>query len=132
MRLPISFLVLSLLIVLNTTGIGKADEGHHHSVPTLKKGLTEVAYDEDKITITFGPIDLPVGHSGDLAASMPKHFFKVPEDRYLTGFKSEVFTKDGKLNYPRNISTTFSYWIWIKKASPAPENHCSSLVPEWK
>ena len=96
MRLHVSYLVLSALMVVSTIGICSADGGHHHAVPTLKKGNTTVSYTENTITITFGPIDLPVGHSGDLAASMPKHFFKVLEDRYLTGFKSEVFTKEGK------------------------------------
>ena len=97
MQRHISYLVLSTLVLLSTIGIVNANEGHHHAVPTLKKGLTTVEYTDDAITITFGPIDLPVGHSGDLAASMPKHFFHIPEDRYLTGYKSEVFTKDGTL-----------------------------------
>lgn len=88
---------LTVFLIFAFVGICHADGGHRHAIPTLKKGKTIVSYEANKITITFGPIDLPVGHSGDLAASMPKHFFKVPEDRYLTGFKSEVFTKEGKL-----------------------------------
>jgi hypothetical protein len=70
---------------------------HEQAIPTLNaQPKTEVAYEKDKIIVTFGPVDVPAPHSGDLAASMPHHFFKVPKDRYLTGYKSEVFTKDGK------------------------------------
>lgn len=91
------YLVLSTLMIFIFVGISHAEEGHHHKIPTLNKGKTTISYEADKITITFGPIDLPVGHSGDLAASMPKQFFQVPEERYLTGFKSEVYTKEGTL-----------------------------------
>jgi len=50
----------------------------------------------EAITIILGPIDLPVPHSGDLAASMPKHVFTFPEDRPMTGYNTEIFTMDGK------------------------------------
>ncbi len=30
------------------------------------------------------------------AASMPKHIFQLPKDMYMTGYKSEVFTVDGR------------------------------------
>ncbi|HSE59153.1 MAG TPA: hypothetical protein VLA99_10675 [Nitrospiraceae bacterium] len=43
----------------------------------------------------FGPIDLPTGHDGDLAASLPKHVFQLPRDMYLTGYKAALFTEDG-------------------------------------
>ena len=89
------YLVLTTILFFPFVGICSADGGHHHAIPTLKKGKTTVAYEGDTITITFGPIDLPVGHSGDLAASMPKHFFSLPEDRHFVAFKSEVYTKDG-------------------------------------
>lgn len=89
------YMILIAVLIFFGFGVVHADGGHHHAIPTLKKGTTTVTYEQDKIVITFGPIDLPVGHSGDLAASMPKHFFRLPEDRYLTGFKSEVLTKDG-------------------------------------
>jgi len=89
------YLILTTLIIFGFVGICSADGGHHHAIPTLKKGKTTVSYEADKITITFGPIDLPVGHSGDLAASMPKHFFSLPEDRHFVAFKSEVYTKEG-------------------------------------
>ncbi|MGH8583358.1 MAG: hypothetical protein ACREWG_11355 [Gammaproteobacteria bacterium] len=65
-------------------------------MPTLKnQTATEVSVGEGLITITFGPVDLPASHSGDLAASLPKHIFQLDEDRYLIGFKAAVFTKDG-------------------------------------
>lgn len=73
-----------------------ADQGHRHEIPQLLTGTTTVQLEDNTLTITFGPLDLPVGHSGDLAASMPKHFFHIPEDRYLVGYKSEVYTQAGQ------------------------------------
>lgn len=75
-----------------------ADGGHdHHAVPTLKNQTTTVvSIKDDTVTLTFGPIDLPSSHDGDLAASMPKHVFQLPEDMYMIGYKSTVYTKDGK------------------------------------
>ena len=74
-----------------------ADSGHdHHAVPTLsKQTTTTVTVEPNTVTLTFGPIDLPAGHDGDLAASMPKHAFQLPADRYMVGYKTAVFTKDG-------------------------------------
>ena len=40
--------------------------------------------------------DLPAAHEGDLAASMPKHSFQLPKDMYMVGYKTAVFTKEGK------------------------------------
>ena len=75
---------------------------HNHAVPTLKnQGKTHVAFNGDTVTLTFGPIDLPAGHAGELAASMPIHYFTVPEDRYVVGFHSSVQTPDGT-NLPKN------------------------------
>jgi hypothetical protein len=80
-----------------------ADGGHTHpAVPTLKNQITTVVTIKDNaVTLTFGPIDLPSGHEGDLAASMPKHVFQLPKDMYMVGFKSAVFTQEGK-TLPRN------------------------------
>ncbi len=80
-----------------------ADGGHdHHAVPTLKNQTTTVvSIKNNTVTLTFGPIDLPSGHEGDLAASMPKHIFQLPKDMYMIGYKSAVFTKAGK-PLPRN------------------------------
>ena len=72
------------------------DSPGEHKIPTLKPSLTKVSLEPESIIITFGPIDLPVPHGGDLAASMPKHFFHLPEDRYMTGYKTEIFDGDGK------------------------------------
>jgi len=75
-----------------------ADSGHsHHAVPTLtNQTTTTVSIRDNTVTLTFGPIDLPAGHDGDLAASMPKHAFQLPKDMYMVGYKTAVFTKDGK------------------------------------
>ncbi len=90
-------------IMLWTTPV-LADGGHsHHAVPTLKNQTTTVVTIKDNtVTLTFGPIDLPSSHEGDLAASMPKHVFQLPKDMYMTGYKSAVFTKDGK-PLPKNF-----------------------------
>ena len=47
-----------------------ADGGHdHHAVPTLKnQTATTVTIQDNTVTLTFGPIDLPASHDGDLAA----------------------------------------------------------------
>lgn len=98
-------------IVLLLAGLGSitpvfASEGHDHhrerAVPTLANQVTtRVTMENDQVTLTFGPVDLPSTHDGDLAASMPKHVFQLPRDMYLTGYKSAVFTKDGR-ELPRN------------------------------
>lgn len=87
-----------VLILLMTVGTAIAGGNHdHEGVPTLKnQGKTTVSVDGDTVTLTFGPIDLPVGHAGELAASMPIHYFSLPRDMYLTRFSSAVFTKDGR------------------------------------
>ncbi len=80
-----------------------ADGGHdHHAVPTLShQTTTTVTYEANTVTLTFGPIDLPAGHDGDLAASMPKHNFQLPKDMYMVGYKTAVFSKEGKA-LPKN------------------------------
>jgi len=95
--------MLVLLITVLTGAPAFADGGHdHHAVPTLKnQTTTTVTIKDDTVTLTFGPVDLPTSHDGDLAASMPKHNFQLPEDMYMVGYKSTVFTKEGK-ELPRN------------------------------
>ena len=86
------------LVILAWTGVALAADSHdHHAVPTLKnQTTTSVTIKDTTVTLTFGPIDLPSAHDGELAASMPKHIFQLPKDMYLLGYKSAVFTKDGK------------------------------------
>lgn len=90
-------LLLSAL-VFGLSAPALADGGHdHHQVPTLSnQTTTTVTIEGNRVTLTFGPIDLPSGHDGDLAASMPKHIFSLPKDMYMTGYRTAVFTKDGK------------------------------------
>jgi hypothetical protein len=72
-------------------------DNHDHAIPTLiGQTTTKVTITGNTVTLTFGPIDLPSAHDGDLAASMPKHVFELPRDMYLVGFKSAVFTKEGQ------------------------------------
>ncbi len=98
--------LLTLLCSLSVALPALADGGHahdHHAVPTLNnQTTTRITYGENTVTLTFGPIDLPSAHDGDLAASLPKHVFQLPEDMYMTGYKSAVFTQEGKA-LPKNF-----------------------------
>ncbi len=92
-------LFLAVLIVFGIASpvLASGDHAHHATVPTLKnQTTTKVTIEGNTVTLTFGPIDLPAAHTGDLAASMPKHIFQLPQDMYMVGYKSAVFTKDGK------------------------------------
>ena len=93
MRQTLFVLFMSLCLVAPVL----ADGGHdHHAVPTLtNQTTTTVTMRDNTVTLTFGPIDLPAGHDGDLAASMPKHAFQLPNDMYMIGYKTAVFTKGG-------------------------------------
>lgn len=99
--------LLTLLAGICLVTPALADGGHdHHAVPTLKnQTTTTVTSQGDVVTLTFGPIDLPASHDGDLAASMPKHSFQLPKDRYMIGYKTAVFTKEGSPS-PRTFSIT--------------------------
>lgn len=90
--------LLTMLILLGLAGGVAAEGGHdHHAIPTMPSlGNTNITIDEHQVTLTFGPVDLPTSHDGDLASSMPKKVFQLPEDTYMIGYKSEVFTKDGR------------------------------------
>lgn len=95
--------ILFIVFLLAYSGTALAAGGHDHgAIPTLKnQTTTHVEIQDRTVTLTFGPVDLPSAHDGELAASMPKHIFRLPKDMYLVGFKSEVFTKDGKA-LPKN------------------------------
>jgi hypothetical protein len=88
---------LTLMLSLMLTGAALADGNHQHGgqAPTLEE-KTKVTLEGNILTLTFGPMDLPTGHDGDLAASIPKHIFQVVKDRHMVGYKSAIFTKDGK------------------------------------
>jgi len=75
-----------------------ADTASHGHPPAAfqAKAITTVTLEGNALVLTFGPIDLPAGHSGELASSLPIHFFKAPKDMAVVGFKSRIFTKDGK------------------------------------
>ncbi|TAJ24123.1 MAG: hypothetical protein EPO64_09920 [Nitrospirae bacterium] len=95
-------LPLILMLCLAPVGTALADGGHHHqsaapqaSVALSNEVKTNVSITGNTLTITYGPLDLPTGHDGELAASIPKHIFQLPQDRFLVGYKSAVFTKDG-------------------------------------
>ena len=89
-------------LALVPTGIALAGGTHSaHEVPQLSgQATTTVTYEGNRVTVTFGPVDLPSGHDGELAASLPKHVFKLPDDMTMVGYQSRVFTKDG-VDLPR-------------------------------
>ena len=68
----------------------------HPPAEPQAKAVTTVTVKDNALVLTFGPIDLPTGHSGELASSMPIHFFKAPKDMHVTGYRSRIFTKEGK------------------------------------
>jgi len=90
-------LVLALVWGLISTGAAFASGNHDHGgqVSSSLEEKTKVTLEGNTLTLTFGPMNLPTGHDGDLAASIPKHIFQVPKDRFLVGYKSAIFTKDG-------------------------------------
>jgi hypothetical protein len=90
-------LQLTLFLVLGVAGAAFADGAHgDHQVPKLVgQTTTTVTYQGNTVTVTFGPVNLPSAHDGELAASLPKHIFSLPEDMTMMGYRSAVFTKDG-------------------------------------
>ena len=92
------YTLLITLMLLGVTSPVHADGGHdHHAIPTMPSmGDTKITIDDHTVTLTFGPVDLPTSHDGDLASSMPKKVFQLPDDTYMIGYTSEVFTKDGQ------------------------------------
>jgi len=90
----IALITCALLVVASPVF---ADAIPHAYPPTAPqpKAMTTATREGDSLILTFGPIDLPVGHSGELASSMPIHFFKAPKDMNIVGYKSRIFTKDG-------------------------------------
>ena len=91
---------LALILCASLLGISPAfadalPHPHPQTEPQAK-AVTTVTLKDNALVLTFGPIDLPTGHSGELASSMPIHFFKAPKDMHVVGYRSRIFTKDGK------------------------------------
>src|SRR2546425_7163163 len=89
-------LILSVLSFAAPPVFAESNSHGHAPAALQPKGTTAVTLQGDARVLTFGPIDLPAGHSGDLASSLPIHSFKAPKDMTVTGFRSRIFTKDGK------------------------------------
>jgi hypothetical protein len=90
------FVTLMVTTILLIASPVMADGGHSGHAPiATAKGTTKVTLEDNKLVLTFGPLDLPAGHSGELASSLPLHFFKAPKDLFVTGYRSRIFTKDG-------------------------------------
>lgn len=92
-RLPI---LAAALLLITSPAMADVSSHSHSQTPAPAKAATTVTMDANALTLTFGPIDLPAGHSGDLASSLPIHFFKAPKDLFVVGYKSRIFTKDGR------------------------------------
>lgn len=90
-------LILSVLLLFVASPVlaGVNSHGHAPAAPQAK-ATTTVTLEGNSLVLTFGPLDLPAGHSGELASSLPIHFFKAPKDMAVVGYKSRIFTKDGK------------------------------------
>src|SRR5437879_5982214 len=89
-------LILSVLFFVAPPVFAESNSHSHAPAAPQPKGTTAVTLQGDALVLTFGPIDLPAGHSGTLASSLPIHSFKAPKDMTVTGFRSRIFTKDGK------------------------------------
>ena len=71
-------LYLMLFLMFHITGVVWADGGHHdhQQAPQLAgRTATSVSFEKDRVLVTFGPVDVPSGHDGEMAASFPKHVF---------------------------------------------------------
>ena len=89
-------LVLSVLFFVASPVLAESNSHSHAPTEFQPKAITTVTLHDNSLVLTFGPIDVPAGHSGDLASSLPIHSFKAPKDMTVIGFKSRIFTKDGK------------------------------------
>ena len=88
---------LTFAVLTQMTGPAYAEAlPSEQGIPQLMdQAKTTVTYESNTVTLTFGPVDLPSAHEGELAASMPKHVFELLEDMALVGYRSAVFTKNG-------------------------------------
>jgi len=91
----IALITCAVLLGASPVFADTPSHGHPPAAPQAK-ATTTVTLEGNSLVLTFGPLDLPAGHSGELAASLPIHFFKAPKDMAVVGYKSRIFTKDGK------------------------------------
>lgn len=87
--------VTAIIVCMNEPAFADGLHGDHQIPQLAGQPTTTVTYQGNAVTVTFGPVDLPSAHDGELAASLPKHVFSLPEDMTMVGFRSSVFTKDG-------------------------------------
>ena len=131
-------IALAMSVLLFAVSPAFADTIPHAHPPTSPqpKAVTTVTLKDNSLILTFGPIDLPTGHSGELASSMPIHFFKAPPDMHVIGYKSRIFTKDGKViamfpraslegRYPQEVAAALVQAFDAHCSKPGP-----SIPPE--
>ena len=73
-------LVLSVLFFVASPVLAESNSHSHAPTEFQPKAITTVTLHDNSLVLTFGPIDVPAGHSGDLASSLPIHSFKAPKD----------------------------------------------------
>src|SRR3989442_15669114 len=89
-------LILSVLFFVAPPVFAESNSHGHAPAALQPKGTTAGTLQGDALVLTFGPIDLPAGHRGNLASNLPIHSFKVPKDMTVTGLRPLIFTKDRK------------------------------------
>src|SRR5260370_9958113 len=84
-------LILTVLLLFVASPVLAEVNSHGHAqTPFQPKAITTLTLQGDALVLTFGPIDLPAGHSADLASSLPMHSFRAPKDMTATGFRSRI------------------------------------------
>ena len=66
--IPVS-VACALALVLTSTALAGGTHGAHEVPQLLAQPKTTVTYEGNRVTVTFGPVDLPSGHDGELAAN---------------------------------------------------------------
>src|SRR5947208_17041693 len=86
-RFPMRRIAVWLCAFLFVASPALADSNGHtgHTTDFPSKGTTKVTLEGNNLILTFGPIDLPAGHSGELASSLPVHFFKARSEERRVG-----------------------------------------------
>src|SRR3989442_10209846 len=64
-------LILSVLFFVAPPVFAESNSHGHAPAALQPKGTTAVTLQGDALVLTFGPIDLPARHSGNLASSLP-------------------------------------------------------------
>src|SRR5438105_562795 len=87
-------LILSVLLLFVASPVLAEVNSHNHaSTVSQSKGTTTVTLQDDALVLTFGPIDLPARHSGDLA---PEGASVKPIKAYTVGVNVVCYSQFSK------------------------------------